>query len=69
MGQDLQHRLMLRVVNLTGEDYWERGGATDRAFSRAGVRGELTPTNPAYFYTYGWNGKPLSYFFQYEYNF
>lgn len=69
MGKDRQHRLMLRVVNLTDEDYWERGGATDRAFSRAGVRGEIGPTNPNYFYTYGWNGKPLSYYLQYEYNF
>ncbi|MBU6212115.1 MAG: TonB-dependent receptor plug domain-containing protein [Gammaproteobacteria bacterium] len=69
MGNEKQHRLMLRVVNVTDEEYWERGGATDRAFSRAGVRGELTARDPAYFYTYGWNGKPLSFFFQYEYNF
>jgi len=69
MGNEKQHRLMLRVVNLTDEEYWERGGATDRAFSRAGVRGEINATNPNYFYTYGWNGKPLSFFFQYEYNF
>jgi hypothetical protein len=69
MGEDRQHRLMLRLVNVLDEDYWERGGATDRAFSRAGVRGEIGPSNPAFFYTYGWNGKPLSYFLQYEYNF
>lgn len=69
MGNEKQHRLMLRVVNVTDEEYWERGGATDRAFSRAAVRGELTARDPAYFYTYGWNGKPLSFFFQYEYNF
>jgi outer membrane receptor protein involved in Fe transport len=69
MGEDRQHRLMMRVVNVLDEDYWERGGATDRAFSRAGVRGEVGPNNPGYFYTYGWNGKPLSFYFQYEYNF
>jgi hypothetical protein len=69
MGKEKEHRLMLRVVNVTDEEYWERGGATDRAFSRAAVRGEITATNPNYFYTYGWNGKPLSFFFQYEYNF
>jgi hypothetical protein len=51
------------------EKYFERGGATDRAISRAGVRGELGPNNPDYFYTYGWNGKPLSFYFQYEYRF
>lgn len=69
MGEDRQHRLMLRLVNVLDEDYWERGGATDRTFSRAGVRGEIGPNNPGFFYTYGWNGKPLSYFLQYEYNF
>jgi hypothetical protein len=69
MGKDRQHRLMLRVVNVTDEEYFERGGATDRSVSRAGVRGEITATNPSYFYTYGWNGKPFSYFLQYEYNF
>lgn len=69
MGDAKQHRLMLRVVNVLDEDFWERGGATDRAFSRAGVRGEIGPSNPDYFYTYGWNTKPRSYFLQYEYNF
>jgi outer membrane receptor protein involved in Fe transport len=69
LGEDKQHRLMLRVVNLTDEDYWERGGATDRLFSRGGVRGEIGPNNPEFFYTYGWNGKPLSFYVQYEYNF
>ncbi|MCZ8130193.1 MAG: TonB-dependent receptor plug domain-containing protein [Steroidobacteraceae bacterium] len=69
MGDARQHRLMLRIVNVLGEDYWERGGATDRAFSRAAVRGEIGPTTPDFFYTYGWNGKPRSYYFQYEYNF
>jgi outer membrane cobalamin receptor len=69
MGDEKQHRLMLRIVNVFDEKYSERGGATDRAFSRAGVRGEIGPTNPDYFYTYGWNGKPLSFYFQYEYRF
>ena len=69
MGDEKQHRLMLRVVNVFDEKYFERGGATDRAISRAGVRGEIGPNNPDYFYTYGWNGKPLSFYFQYEYRF
>jgi iron complex outermembrane recepter protein len=69
LGKDREHRLMLRVVNVLDEDYWERGGATDRLFSRGGVRGEVGPNNPDFFYTYGWNGKPLSFYFQYEYNF
>ncbi len=69
LGKDREHRLMMRVVNVLDEEYWERGGATDRLFSRAGVRGEIGPSNPNFFYNYGWNGKPLSFYFQYEYNF
>ena len=69
LGKDKEHRLMLRVVNLFDEQYAERGGATDRQFSRAGVRGEIGVNDPGFYYTYGWNGKPLSYYLQYEYNF
>jgi hypothetical protein len=69
MGAERQHRLMLRAVNVFDEYYSERGGATDRAVSRAGVRGEITPANPGYFYTYGFMGKPRSFFLQYEYKF
>lgn len=69
MGAERQHRLMLRAVNVFDKSYWERGGATDRAVSRAGVRGEITTLNPAYFYTYGFVGKPRSFFLQYEYRF
>lgn len=69
MGAERQHRLMLRAVNVLDEYYSERGGASDRAVSRAGVRGEITPANPGYFYTYGFIGKPRSFFLQYEYKF
>jgi hypothetical protein len=69
LGDSGAHRLMLRVVNLLGEEYFERGGATDRSVSRAGVRGEIGVNDPDYYYTYGWNGKPRSYYLQYEYNF
>jgi iron complex outermembrane receptor protein len=69
MGEDKQHRLMVRAVNILDEKYWERGGATDRAFSRAGVRGEIGVNESAYYYNYGWNAKPRSFYLQYEYNF
>lgn len=69
MGSENQHRLMLRVVNVLDKYYWERGGATDKAVSRAAVRGEIGTLNPAYFYTYGFTGKPRSAFLQYEYRF
>ncbi|MEQ9110482.1 MAG: TonB-dependent receptor plug domain-containing protein [Rhodospirillaceae bacterium] len=69
MGDNLEHRFMLRIVNVTDEKYFERGGATDQQLSRAGIRGELGPNDPNYYYTYGWNGKPRSFWLQYEYNF
>ena len=69
MGQDLEHRFMLRVVNMLDETYFERGGFGNQAYSRAGARGELGQNDSAYYYPYGWNGKPRSFWVQYEYNF
>lgn len=69
MGADLQHRFLLRVVNLLDEDYFERGGFGNQAYSRAGARGEVTQNDASYYYAYGWNGKPRSFWVQYEYNF
>lgn len=69
MGMDLQHRFLLRVVNLLDEDYFERGSFGNQAYSRAGARGEVTQNDSAYYYPYGWNGKPRSFWVQYEYNF
>jgi iron complex outermembrane receptor protein len=69
MGMDLQHRFLLRVVNMLDEDYFERGGFGNQAYSRAGARGELTQNDANYYYSYGWNGKPRSFWVQYEYNF
>jgi iron complex outermembrane recepter protein len=68
-GEEKEHRFMLRVVNLFDKKYSERGGATDRAFSRAAIRGDLGVNDSNYYYTYQWNGKPLSFYLQYEYNF
>jgi iron complex outermembrane recepter protein len=68
-GDDKEHRFMLRVVNLFDKKYSERGGATDRAFARAAIRGDLGVNDSNYYYTYQWNGKPLSFYLQYEYNF
>lgn len=70
MGDSKQHRFLLRAVNLTDEDYFERASASaDRRVSRAGVRGELGRFDPDYYYQYGWNGKPRSFWLQYEYSF
>jgi outer membrane cobalamin receptor len=69
MGEELEHRFLLRVVNLFNKKYSERGGATDKSFYRAAVRGEMSVNDPNFYYTYQWNGKPLSFFLQYEYKF
>jgi iron complex outermembrane recepter protein len=69
LGDDLQHRFLLRGVNLLDEDYFERGGSTNQRVSRAAVRGEIGPNDAEYYYIYGWNGKPRSFWLQYEYRF
>lgn len=69
MGDDLQHRFLLRVVNILDEDYYERGGFGNQQLSRAGARGEIGLNDAAYYYPYGWNGKPRSFFLQYEHRF
>ncbi|MEQ1934643.1 MAG: TonB-dependent receptor plug domain-containing protein, partial [Fimbriimonadaceae bacterium] len=69
LGEDMEHRFMLRLVNILDKDYSERGGASDQAFSRAAVRGELGTNDPAYYYTYQFIGKPRSAWLQYAYQF
>ena len=70
LGENKQHRFMLRAVNILGEKYYERySGGSGLQVSRAAVRGELGVQNSAYYRQYGWNGKPRSFWVQYEYNF
>ena len=70
MGDAQQHRFLLRAVNIMGEDYFERASANaDKRVSRAGVRNEIGRFDPDFYYQYGWNGKPRSFWLQYEYRF
>ena len=69
MGNDLQHRFLLRLVNILDENAHERAGSADRRTSRAAIRGELTANDADYYYYYDWNTKPRSVFLQYEYSF
>jgi iron complex outermembrane receptor protein len=69
MGEDLQHRFLVRLVNITDEQYYERASASaDKRLSTAGVRGEIGRFDSDYYYQYGWNGKPRSVWIQYEYS-
>lgn len=70
LGENREHRFMLRAVNILGKDYFERySGGSSLQVSRAAVRGEIGPQNSSYYRQYGWNGKPRSFWLQYEYNF
>ena len=70
LGDEKQHRFLVRGVNLLGEDYFERAsGGAGYSRDRAVVRGEVTSNDSAYYRQYGWNGKPTSFWIQYEYSF
>lgn len=70
MGDHNQHRFLLRAVNILDEEYYERmSGGSSMPVSRAAVRGEIGPNDSSYYRQYGWNGKPRSFFLQYEYSF
>lgn len=70
LGEDKQHRILVRGVNLLGEEYYERGSAGSfQSLNRSVVRNETGVNNAANYTTYGWNGKPQSFWIQYEYSF
>ena len=69
LGDNNQHRFLVRGVNLLDKDYAERASFGRQGTSRAGIRGEITSNEAAYWYPYEWNGKPRSVFLQYEYQF
>jgi len=70
LGKDHEHRIMVRVVNILDEDYYERGASgAYHSLNRAVVRGESGTANAENYKTYGWNGKPRSAWIQYEYRF
>ncbi len=70
LGEDNQHRILVRGVNLLGEDYFERGAAgAFQSLNRSVVRNETGVNNASNYTTYGWNGKPQSFWIQYEYSF
>lgn len=69
-GDERQHRILIRGVNLLDENYYERySGGAGLTLDRAVVRGEVGVNDSAYYRQYGWNGKPRSAWIQYEYRF
>lgn len=62
LGEQMQHRLQFRVVNLLDEKYAERWGFGNNFYGSAFNRGEYTNTDDRYFYGYPFEGKPRSYY-------
>jgi iron complex outermembrane receptor protein len=68
-GEAREHRLQLRLENILDEDYSNRGLFGNLQYASAGVRGEVLPTDPEYYYPYAFQAKPRSVFFTYSYEF
>jgi len=60
LGDDLQHRIQFRVVNLLDTKYAERWGFGNNFYGAAFNRGEYTNQDDRYFYGYPFEGKPRS---------
>lgn len=68
-GEGREHRLQLRLENILDEDYSNRGLFGNLQYASAGVRREVLPTDPEYYYPYAFQAKPRSVFFTYSYEF
>ncbi|MCJ2180708.1 TonB-dependent receptor plug domain-containing protein [Novosphingobium album (ex Hu et al. 2023)] len=68
-GEEKQHRFQLRFVNIFDEKYAERYGYGNMRFSSAFIRGEMTTSDPDYYFGYPFEGKPRSVFFSYTTSF
>lgn len=61
-GENLQHRIQFRVVNLLDTKYAERWGYGNNFYGSAFNRGEYTNQDDRYFYGYPFEGKPRSFY-------
>lgn len=62
LGDDMQHRIQFRVVNVLDQEYAERWGYGNNFYGAAFNRGEYTNTDDRYFYGYPFEGKPRSFY-------
>lgn len=69
LGDNREHRLQLRAVNMLDEYYGERAGFGNQFYGSAFIRGEYTNRDPEYFYPYIFQGKGRSFFVSYSYQF
>lgn len=66
LGENKQHRVQVRVVNITNEKYAERYGFGNQFYGSAFNRGEFNNQDTRYFFGYPFEGKPLSVFLSYQ---
>jgi outer membrane cobalamin receptor len=69
VGDEKQHKLQLRFVNIFDEKYDERYAYGNQRFGSAFIRGEFKATDPQYYYGYGFEGKPQSVYISYSTSF
>lgn len=62
LGDEMQHRLQFRIVNLFNEHYAERYGYGNNFYGVDYNKGLYTNTDDRYFYGYEFEGKPRSFY-------
>jgi iron complex outermembrane receptor protein len=65
LGDERQHRIQLRVVNIFNERYAERYAYGNQRFSQAFVTGQIALNGPGYFYGYPFEAKKRSFYLTY----
>jgi iron complex outermembrane receptor protein len=62
LGDEMQHRLQFRIVNLFNEHYAERYGYGNNFYGVDYNKGLYSNTDDRYFYGYEFEGKPRSFY-------
>lgn len=68
-GENMEHHLQFRVVNLLDEKYAERYGFGNQLYGSAYNRGEYGTNDPRYYFGYPFEGKPRSFYVSYSRDF
>lgn len=68
-GDEKQHKIQLRVVNILDTKYAERYGFANQSRSEAFITGQIVLNSDAYFYGYPFEGKPRSVYLSYTTSF
>lgn len=66
LGDERQHKIQLRLVNIFDEKYSERYGFGNMRYSEDFITGKIARNSPEYFYGYGFEGKPRAVYISYQ---